>query len=119
MKKSTKTLASLAIFMLGVVGAQATNAASESYDYLTDKNDEYPGCVTVVKKQLVLIPEAQRASMMPFLFDACMAGRSIGEQRMQKMYEIPMNAQPKKKSGFTIEIVPPGSMKKDPFEVQY
>mgnify|MGYP000132428960 FL=1 len=116
MKKSTTILASLAVFVFSVVGAQGVNAAPETYD---DRDDEYPGCATIIKKQLQLIPEAQRTSIMPFLFDACIAGRSIGEKRMQKMYEIPTTAQPKKKTGFTIEIVPPRSLKKDPFEVQY
>lgn len=119
MNKSTAIMASLAVFILGIVGSQIARAEAETYDYLADRDDEYPGCTTIVKKQLLLFPEAQRLQLMPHLFEACSAGRAIGEQRMQKMYEIPTTAQPKKKTGFTIEIVPPRSLKKDPFEVQY
>jgi len=118
MNKSTVFMASFAIFALVIVGVQPLNAEPKSYDYLIDRDDDYPGCVTIVKQQLMLIPEAQRDSILPFLLDACMAGRSIGEKRMLNMYEIPKNAQPKKKTGFTIELVPPRPFGSDPFYFQ-
>ncbi|WP_028880233.1 hypothetical protein [Terasakiella pusilla] len=82
------------------------------------KND-YPGCVEVVKNQLALFDEATRVGVMPYLMQACMSGRQIGEKRTKEMYNIPTDKKPQKTKNFKIEVKPPSLMKQDPFEVQY
>lgn len=80
---------------------------------------DYPGCVEVVKGQLALFDEATRVGVMPYLMQACMSGRQIGEKRTKEMYDIPADKKPRKTKNFKIEVKPPSLMKQDPFEVQY
>ncbi|MCW8915309.1 MAG: hypothetical protein OQK24_05565 [Magnetovibrio sp.] len=97
----------------------ASVAAQDVPKYLEERSEDYPGCTEIVMRQMLAIPEENRIAMMRYLFEACKTGRSIGKDRTLEMYEIPKTAKPKKKSGFTIQVIPPRSLKDDPFDVDY
>jgi hypothetical protein len=81
--------------------------------FLKEKEYDYPGCVAIVRNQLFLIPDEQRVAVIPYLFNSCVSGRSLGEKRTKEMYDIPPTAKPKKKSGFKKQVQPSGSLNKD------
>ncbi len=71
-----------------------------------EKNRDYPGCVFIVRDEVEYIDIDDRAEAVPRMLDLCIKGRSIGEKRVIKMYEIdPKTDKPKKKS-FSIRLVP-------------
>lgn len=109
----------VAFALAACLGASSAAYAENMPDYLEERAEDYPGCTEIVMRQMLTLPDTQRTVMMPHLFEACKAGRSIGEDRTKKMYEIPKSAKPKKKTGFTIEVVPPRSLEDDPFKADY
>ncbi|MFT4562753.1 MAG: hypothetical protein ACI9BW_002500 [Gammaproteobacteria bacterium] len=71
-----------------------------------EKNRDYPGCVFIVRDEVEYIDINDRAEAVPRLLDICIKGRSIGEKRVRKMYEIdPKKDKPKNKL-FRIRVVP-------------
>lgn len=108
----------LTVVTLCGLGFTASSQAQVS-DKVDQYKKDYPGCVEVVKNQLALFDEATRVGVMPYLMQACMSGRQIGEKRTKKMYDIPSDKKPSKTKNFKIEVKPPSVMEQDPFEVQY
>jgi len=71
-----------------------------------EKSRDYPGCVFIVRDEAEYVDSNDRAEVVPRLLDICIKGRSIGEKRIKKMYEIdPKKDKPKNKS-FGIRLVP-------------
>ena len=104
---------------LAVVGLGFVSGAVLAGDDLDQYKEDYPGCVAIVKNQLLLFAPENQVAMMPHLMEACMSGRQIGEKRTKQMYDIPKEKKPKKQSNFKIKVVPPSSLQQDPFDVQY
>ncbi len=72
-----------------------------------EKGRDYPGCVFIVRDEIQhLDPATNIEEVAPLLLDTCIKGRTIGEKRMQKMYDIdPVKDKPKKKN-FSIRLAP-------------